>query len=544
MKFKIIPRSLTVSLALAVAWTGQAAGSPGAWAATNAPAAGQASAMADIPLRKLGEWIGLTIHWEPKQRTIIAAKGTDTIRLRLEDEGRASATANGRTIRLDGGVAVRGGTVYVTRDALRQTLGIEASWANGKPVIDSADAQTRANAFLTRLQRGDAESAYSLANAAFKAATIPAGLQEWIRQLSAYPRTWGTVAADAVHTTVTVTYQGPKMPFDVEVRLDRDGQVDDLYATMRMEGYRAPAYDRPDSYKEMPVVVGTGDHAVQATLTLPSGEGPFPAVILVQGDGELDADSTVFAQKPFRDLAAGLAGQQIAVLRMPKTTREHYVQLADHYTVEDEFVDNPLLAAEALATYPSIDPQRIYVAGHSRGGWMVPRILARDSKRLLAGAIVLAGADPRYSEIDSYDHPELGGMLPAEELAYYREQLKLVRQPDFDPANPPASFDLPPNPYWWSDIDSYEPAKEAQLRDADMLVLQGEQDFQVPAASLQGWKDIYEGRPNVEYRTYPNLTHLFTEGTLENGISNYAKPANVDPQVIEDIAKWIADRPH
>lgn len=520
-----INRILAISLAAAIAATGTlAVAAPVVRAAGDAQATSVAK---EILLRKLGEWIGMPVRWDSKERTIEVDKGTETIRYRLTDEG----------------ISSREGTVYITQEALRRTLGIAASWSpDGKPALEAADAVTRANAFLTRLQSGDMESAYSFADADFRESKIPAWMLQWIGQLAAFPRTWGTVASDAVHTTVTVSFQGPAMPFDVEIRLNGDGQVDDLYATVRVDGYRSPAYDRPEAYKEQPLVVGEGDHAVQGTLTLPAGEGPFPAVVLVQGDGELDADSTVYAQKPFRDLAVGLAGQGIAVLRLPKTTREHFVQLSDRYTIDDEFADNALLAAELLARNPAIDPKRVYAAGHSRGGWMIPRILADDSEKRFAGAIVLAGADPRYSEIESYDHPELGGMVTPEELSFYREQLKLVKEPGFDPANPPQAFQLPPNAYWWADIAGYEPAEEAKKRDVDMLVLQGEEDFQVPAVSLQGWKEVYAGRANVEYRSYPKLTHLFTEGTLEDGVQNYLRPANVDAQVVDDIASWIGER--
>ena len=38
-------------------------------------------------------------------------------------------------------------------------------------------------------------------------------------------------------------------------------------------------------------------------LTVPKGEGPFPAVILLQGSGASDKDESVGNLKPFRDLA-------------------------------------------------------------------------------------------------------------------------------------------------------------------------------------------------------------------------------------------------
>ncbi len=57
-----------------------------------------------------------------------------------------------------------------------------------------------------------------------------------------------------------------------------------------------------------------------ATLTLPSGEGHFPAVLLVAGSGPNDRDETIGPNKPFRDLAQGLAAADIASLRYDKRT--------------------------------------------------------------------------------------------------------------------------------------------------------------------------------------------------------------------------------
>ena len=66
-----------------------------------------------------------------------------------------------------------------------------------------------------------------------------------------------------------------------------------------------------------------GEWALPATLTMPAGTGPLPAVVLVHGSGPDDRDETVGANKPFKDLAAGLASRGIAVLRYDKRTKVH-----------------------------------------------------------------------------------------------------------------------------------------------------------------------------------------------------------------------------
>src|SRR6185369_4322477 len=92
--------------------------------------------------------------------------------------------------------------------------------------------------------------------------------------------------------------------------------------------YQPPAYVVPSMFREQELTVGAGtEWALPATLTLPTGTGPFPAVVLVHGSGPNDRDETIGPNKPFQDLAQGLASQGIAVLRYEKRTKQHPVAM-------------------------------------------------------------------------------------------------------------------------------------------------------------------------------------------------------------------------
>ena len=113
-------------------------------------------------------------------------------------------------------------------------------------------------------------------------------------------------------------------------------------------------------------------------------------MILVHGSGPHDRDETIGPNKPFRDLAHGLASQGIAVLRYEKRTKEHPIRMAlsvNTITVKEETIDDAVAAFEALASQEKIDPKRIFVLGHSLGGTLLPRIgKAKDG---IAGFISL-----------------------------------------------------------------------------------------------------------------------------------------------------------
>src|SRR3954447_6307580 len=117
-------------------------------------------------------------------------------------------------------------------------------------------------------------------------------------------------------TVVIVTCDFQNAALDVTVVFDQQKRVAGLFFAPAKKGdYALPAYAKADAFRRRKTTVGTGEWALPATLTLPVGTGPFPAVVLVHGSGPNDRDETVAANKPFRDLALGLASRGIAVLR-------------------------------------------------------------------------------------------------------------------------------------------------------------------------------------------------------------------------------------
>lgn len=69
---------------------------------------------------------------------------------------------------------------------------------------------------------------------------------------------------------------------------------------------------RRDAMSEIEVAIGPTGSTLPGTLTLPAGDKPAPAIVLVSGSGPNDRDETVGPLKPFQDLALGLAARGIA----------------------------------------------------------------------------------------------------------------------------------------------------------------------------------------------------------------------------------------
>ncbi|MEW9571003.1 alpha/beta fold hydrolase [Rhodanobacter sp. Si-c] len=326
----------------------------------------------------------------------------------------------------------------------------------------------------------------------------------------------------------------------------------------RIDGFRVvPAASvEPAAAAPEPAIPGAVSRALpvpsplgplQGTLTLPEGEGPFPAVLLVAGSGPHDEDETIGPNKPFRDLAEGLAKAGVATLRYDKRTYAYAAQVAGKpITVDDEVTDDALAAARLLARQPGIDPHRVFVLGHSLGGLMAPRIGERDPH--LAGLILLGtpasfGLDTLVRQMRYIGH--LQGTPTAEldkELAPVIDARDAMARAN--PAKPPeGSFLNAPASYWLS-LRDYNAVTAAESLHMPMLVLQGGGDYQVtPEGDFVHWQAAFAHSQRVRLKEYPGLSHLFMPAGQPPSPADLYKPGHVDARVVDDVARWIKEQP-
>jgi fermentation-respiration switch protein FrsA (DUF1100 family) len=309
--------------------------------------------------------------------------------------------------------------------------------------------------------------------------------------------------------------------------------------------YQPPSYVNLDAFTEQSVSVGEGTQwALPGTLTLPKGNGPFPIVVLVQGSGPSDRDETIGPNKPFRDLAWGLASLGIAVLRFDKRTYVYPTKVdAATITVWEESIDDALTAVKLVRELPEIDSRRIYVLGHSLGAMVAPRIGQQDPA--LAGLVMMAGATRPLEDVlldqvtylDSLNGgPTAGQMAQLEQL---EAAVATVKDPNLSPSTPASLLPLNIPAAYWLDLRGYKPADVVASLDMDLLVLQGARDYQVTTADFAGWQSTLSGRPNARLILYPDLNHEFVTGTGKATPAEYEHPGHVAEKVVSDIAGWI-----
>jgi dienelactone hydrolase len=349
---------------------------------------------------------------------------------------------------------------------------------------------------------------------------------------------------------VVVACRFEKAPLLARVVFDQDGNVSGLAFVPDMPpvAYKAPDYVKPDSFREVEVKVGSGAWELPGTLSIPKGEGPFPALVLVHGSGPNDRDETILVNKPFRDLAWGLSSRGIAVLRYDKRTRAHaakFTSKKDYPTAKEEVIDDAVAAVDLLRKTKGIDGKRIFVLGHSLGGTLAPRIGQLDPG--IAGLIILAGASrpledlvlEQFSYIYSLEGPTDDQRA---ELDKIKKQVARVKDPKLSKDTPAEDLPLGAPALYWLSLREARPTDIAPKLKQPMLILQGERDYQVTMEDFKLWKKALASRKNVEFESYPKLNHLFMDGKGKAKPAEYSKVGHVAQEVIDRIGEWVNKR--
>jgi dienelactone hydrolase len=406
--------------------------------------------------------------------------------------------------------------------------------------------------FVDRLSKRDFVNAANDFDAAMQSAMPIDKLEEtWVSlddRVGAFQKQTGArFEPGDKYDIVYVTCAFERLAIDAKVVFSKDKKITGLFfspAKKPPSAYQPPDYVKPSSFQETSVKVGSGEWELPGSLTMPLGNGPFPAVVLVHGSGPNDRDETVGANRPFRDLAWGLASQGIAVLRYEKRTKEHAGKLGagmEGLTIKEEVLDDALAAVALLQKTPKVDPHKVFVLGHSLGAMYAPKLATMNPG--IAGLIVLAGTTRPLEDVIVAQLDYLLSLNPAmaadqkksmEDLKVKALTIRLVSK-DTPASSLPFSV---PATYWLSLRDYNAPEVAKALRQP-MLILQGERDYQVTMQDFQGWKKALSARSDVVLKSYPKLNHLFIEGEGKSQPGEYEKEGHVARYVIQDVAEWI-----
>jgi dienelactone hydrolase len=284
------------------------------------------------------------------------------------------------------------------------------------------------------------------------------------------------------------------------------------------------------AFRVEPVSVGAEPFVLQGKLTLPRGKGAFPAAVLVHGSGPNDMDETVGNNRPFKDLAEGLASHGIAVLRYDKRTFQYRDRVSRDLSIDDEVVVDAVAAIRLLKARAEIDRERVFVLGHSLGALLAPEIAVRSGP--VAGAVLLAppGRPPWHAIVEQMKYAG----APPERIAEIQRSFDKMQAGGFREGSVlsvPASY--------WQDWASRDGIGFAKKLHKPVLILRGERDYQITEEDIAAWKKGLAGVERVDFATIPGDNHLFISGSGKPGPAEYDTPGHVDERVIERIAAFV-----
>lgn len=307
------------------------------------------------------------------------------------------------------------------------------------------------------------------------------------------------------------------------------------------------------AYAEEEVRFESDSLTLAGTLTLPRGDGPWPAAVLITGSGAQDRNEDTpgpggLKLGIFRAIADTLTRRGVAVLRYDdRGVGGSGGSLATAGL--SDLVADVRAAVRYLRGRPEIDSARIALIGHSEGGIIAPMVAARDST--LGGIVLMAGTatplDSVLMEQAIGAAQEAGG--DSVSLAESREMVerlsRAVREgADIDSLELPPALERLARSKWLREHVEHDPLATIRQVRVPVLIVNGGQDVQVaPEHARRLGEALGEaGSPDFEVKIFPRLNHLFSVSKGQ-GTAEYADPeAVVDREFLGYLADWLAAR--
>jgi len=336
---------------------------------------------------------------------------------------------------------------------------------------------------------------------------------------------------------------------------------------------QTPVKPYPYEEQEISVVNKEAGITLAGTLTVPTGKGPHPAVILLSGSGPQDRDQTILEHKSFLVLSDYLTRQGFAVLRLDDRGVGKSGGNFSAATIQD-FASDATAAYNFLKTQPGITSKKIGLIGHSEGASVAAKVAAQIPEVafvvLMAGsavpgaelllaqnkALLQAAGIPREvlepylalrkaqfevaaNEPDVFKAADKIRKLQQEAKSNFNDQQQV--QLGFTPQGEQAIVAQLSTP-WYKYFLAYNPAATLQKLKAPVLALFGTKDLQVPShQNMAATENALKAAGHKKYKVQEldGLNHLFQTATTGT-VAEYGQlEETLSPVALETIAGWM-----
>jgi len=305
--------------------------------------------------------------------------------------------------------------------------------------------------------------------------------------------------------------------------------------------------------------------SLAGALTLPPGQGPFPAAILIAGSGPQDRDENVAGHRPFLVLADHLTRKGLAVLRYDKRGIGKSTGNYDQATTED-FASDVTAALAYLKSRKEIDARKIGLIGHSEGGsiasmvashtldvaWVV--LLAAPGLKgehimLLQSELILKVAgfdDERIAKARDFNLQSYALARKEKDPEVIEAKLTdLVDSTGMSTTLPPMALKTQARVMaspWFRFFLDYDPVPALQKTQCPVLALNGDKDLQIASKEnlAQIKKALQEGG-NKDFQTteLPGLNHLFQHAPTGSPTEYGGIEETLAPEALTSISDWV-----
>jgi len=335
-----------------------------------------------------------------------------------------------------------------------------------------------------------------------------------------------------------------------------------------------------NNFTEREVFFNNDTIKLSGTLSVPMGEGPFPAVVLITGSGPENRDEEVFGFKIFKIIAEHLSNNGIAVLRYDD--RGVAKSEGNHSTATSlDFADDAIAAFKFLEQQEKINSEKCGMLGHSEGG--IIATLSNKKHSAIDFIIFMASTAIPGDKIINFQietinkkagksDEEIAEIIAVQDMIYEAirndSDLSEVEQVLTDltlkeienMTDEEKEFITDPLQYakyqtriamykvksvWFKYFITYDPGTDIESITAPVLILFGGKDLQVPVELNKEPMEsalMKDGTKNFETHVFPEANHLFQKADTGQYDEYTQLPKEFVDGFLETIAEWILKR--
>ena len=302
-------------------------------------------------------------------------------------------------------------------------------------------------------------------------------------------------------------------------------------------------------------------NTLAGTLTIPDGDGPFPALVLVSGSGQQNRDEELMNHRPFWVIADYLSRRGVAVLRyddrgMGGSTGEVLNATSMDFSYDAE------AAFDFLLNRKEINASQVGILGHSEGG--IINFMVAERRPEVAFLVSLAGpavngievlkeqqaailrAQGMSEEMVQFSGNANAQMFDIIEASSSREEAdtllrQLLKGWGYNEELTEQTVGQMASP-WMYYFLKYDPTDAIVKTTCPALLLNGSKDLQVIASqNLPAYERIIaeHGKTNLTLRELPDLNHLFQHCETGSPTEYVTIEETISPEVLEAIVEFV-----